>query len=67
MYVLSCRQLAEKVDFFNRIGQLLVWVQGAVMSTPAHCQILILGAALRMVTLTKVSEQSQGKVFQKCE
>lgn len=57
------KQLAEKVDFFNRIGQLLVWVQGAVMSTPTHCQILILGAALRMVTFTEVSEQSQDQVL----
>ncbi|XP_045596083.2 nucleoporin NUP188 isoform X2 [Procambarus clarkii] len=57
------KQLAEKADVFIKIGKLLMLVQGAVMSTPTHCQLLILGAALRMVTLTEVSQQSQGQVL----
>lgn len=57
------KQLAEKADIFITIGKLLVLVQGAVMSTPAHCQMLILAAALRMATLTQVSHQSQGQVL----
>ncbi|ROT82364.1 hypothetical protein C7M84_024476 [Penaeus vannamei] len=57
------KNLIEKEDCFKGVGRLLVKVQEAVMTTPTHSQMLILGAALRMVKLTEPSAQSQGQAL----
>lgn len=56
------KHLAEKAEFFEQTGKLLSWLQGVVMATPTHCQLLILGAALSLVTLTDATPQSHERV-----
>ncbi|KAK4289871.1 hypothetical protein Pmani_027800 [Petrolisthes manimaculis] len=65
LYLLLVRHcgklLAENSEFFGETSQLLVWLQGAVMVTSPHCQMLLLAAALTVLTL---SHPSQGECEQ---
>ncbi|XP_064083813.1 nucleoporin NUP188-like [Macrobrachium nipponense] len=57
------KQLVETTDCFKSLSKLLLLMQEAVMETPVHCHFMILGAALRMVTLTEASYESQDEVI----
>ncbi|XP_063878682.1 nucleoporin NUP188-like isoform X2 [Scylla paramamosain] len=56
------KQLAEKQKFFEQTSKLLACLQGVVMTTSTHCQLLILGASLSLITLTDITPQSHNLV-----
>lgn len=56
---MDSRLLAENSEFFAETSQLLVWLQGAVMVTSPHCQMLLLAAALTVLTLSHPSQGVQ--------
>ncbi|KAK7077596.1 hypothetical protein SK128_024166, partial [Halocaridina rubra] len=56
------KQLVATKDCFQQLRKLLLLMQEAVMETPTHCHLMILGATLRMVTHTEPGEVSQDEV-----